>query len=82
MLVNLTLGNFAAGKPSVNGSVFAATASLPVSHFTVVEETSIQTVSSVSTAYCVQPACNFSTQRCYIVLFRLHADLQREQKVS
>lgn len=38
MLVNLTLRNFAAGKPSVNDSVFAAASSLPVSHFMIGEE--------------------------------------------
>lgn len=38
ILVNLTLHNFAAGKPSVNDSVFAAKSSLPVSHFMAVEE--------------------------------------------
>lgn len=38
MLVNLTLGNFAAGKPSVNDSGFAATASLPGCFFLAAEE--------------------------------------------
>lgn len=42
MLVNLTLCNVAAGKPSVNDSAFAATSSLPVSCFMVVEEMPIQ----------------------------------------
>lgn len=42
MLVNLTLRNFAAGKPSVNDSVFAATSCLPVSYFMTVEEMPIR----------------------------------------
>lgn len=41
MLVNLTLHNFAAGKPSVNGSMSAAASSLPVSHFMAVGEMSV-----------------------------------------
>lgn len=44
-LLNLTLRNFAAGKPSVNDSVFATTATLPVSYFMAVEEMSIQNTS-------------------------------------
>lgn len=40
MLLNLTLCNFAAGKPSVNDSEFATATSSLVGHFMVVEEMS------------------------------------------
>lgn len=44
MLVNFTLRNFAAGKPSVNDSEFAAASSSPITQFMVVREIPIHNV--------------------------------------
>lgn len=47
ILVNLTLHNFAAGKPSVNGSVLAAATYFPVGYFMVVMGVSIQNTRAI-----------------------------------
>lgn len=81
MLVNLTLRNFAAGKPSVNDRVFATTSSLPPSYFMVVEEMSIENTFHFLKQLTMSNQHVVSTQQLHIVLLSVcyHIGLQREQ---